>query len=253
MPAHDSHTLTPRDAMLHELYLGTMAGSDAQSTAAGPLASHPAPHLDVVYDAISDALDIPNAFAARYRSELHERIDRPLPLTSIAGKSALVSALIYENYPPSMRHFADENDIAQNLQNPTAARFSFAVLGQEQGKPAQYQAVCTAYVADSKVAPGNREVLYIDDLVVGLDGQRKQLGILAFREVLTRAKVHNQEIIEMRTRRRTSHKGFRGPVMARILHSMGYQSTDHGVVAQYGTDEDTEYSHLIEVVRVSSQ
>lgn len=54
----------------------------------------------------------------------------------------------------------------------------------------------------------------------------------------------------MRARRRTSYRGFYGPVMARILHSMGYTSADHGVVAQYGTGEDKEHSHLIEVTKL---
>jgi hypothetical protein len=243
-------TLTPYDASLYGLYLGAMEGSDATTMISGPLAPRPTPHLDVVYDAVSSEPDVANAFAARYQNELCERTDRPLPLVSIAGKAALVSTFIREGYPSSMQHFADAAQIADSLSNPTANVFSFVALGQEQDKSPGYQAVCTAYVTDSKVAPGDREVLYIDDLIINPAGRSKQLGILAFREVLTRAASLGQDTLEMRARRRTSHKGFRGSVMARILGSMGYTSSDHGVVARYGTGDDTEYSHLIEVVKL---
>jgi hypothetical protein len=251
MPLHDQqHMLTPHDAILYGLYADAVEGFDGKNTLADPLAPSPTPHLDNVYDTVLGAPDIAIAFATQYRSELGGRLDRPLPLVSIVGKAALVGAFIREGYPPSMQHFADPVAIVKNLSNPTASMFSFVVLGQEPGKRPDYQAVCTAYVTDSKVAPGSRNVLYIDDLVIGSAGQSKQLGILAFREVLTRAAALEQDTIEMRARRRTSHKGFRGPIMARILSGMGYASTDHGVVAQYGTGEDTEYSHLIEVTKL---
>jgi predicted N-acetyltransferase YhbS len=237
--------------MLFELYRTMMDGSDAHTMIGGPLPSNPTPHLDTVYSAVSNASDIPGAFAAQYRHELGGRSDRPLPLISIAGKSALVGAFIREGYPPSMQHFADEATIAENLRNPTANTYSFVALGQDGNKAPEYQAVCTSYVTDSKVAPGERTVLYIDDLVVSPSGQSNKLGVLAFREVLTRAAAQGEETIEMRARHRTSYKGFRGSVMARILESMGYKSTDHGVVVQYGAGEETEQSHLIEVTRLS--
>jgi hypothetical protein len=251
MPVYEQRqdTLTPHDTVLYDLYLGAVEDSDAKTMIAGPLASNPTPHLDVVYDKVSNTPDTVSAFAAQYRSELGGRVGRPLPLVSIADKAVLVSSFIREGYPPSMQHFGDISLISDSLRNPTANIFSFVVLGQEAGKNPDYQAVCTAYVTSSKVAP-DREALFIDDLVISPAGQSKQLGILAFREVLTRAASHGQDTIEMRTRRRTSHKGFRGPVMARILGSMGYASIDHGVAARHGTGEDAEYSHLIEVTKL---
>jgi hypothetical protein len=254
MPIHDQppHLLTQHDEMLFELYRGAMGGSTAEAMITGPLPPNPTPHLDTVYSVVASAPDAISAFGQRYHAELGARPDRPLPLVSIAGsgKIALISSLIRDTYPPSMQHFANEAAIADNLRHPTAALYSFVVLGQEKGREPEYQAVCTSYVTDSKVTPGSGNVLYIDDLAVSPTGQTKQLGILAFREVLTRAAFYGRNIIEMRARRRTSYKGFHGPVMARILGSMGYQSTDHGVVAEYGTGEDTEHSHLIELTKL---
>lgn len=224
---------------------------DAQLQLSDPLPSQPTPHLDAVYAAVSGAPDIGTAFTAQYRAELGQRADRPLPLVSITGKAAVMSTLIREGYPPSMHHFADEKTIAATLETPTAGDFSFVVLGEATDNTADYLAGCTAYVAASKVDSKRPPVLYIDDLVVSPNGQSKRLGILAFREVLARAGAHSQNTIEFRARHSTSYKGFRGPVMARILGGMGYASTDHGVVATYGEAPNVEYSHLIEIQKQS--
>lgn len=235
---------TPADHILRMRYKKALSGhsKSLKPVISGALET-PTPHLDTFP---SD----PDEFTKEFSQVLDGRkSEQPLPIVSATDKTTALSGLMRTMYPSSMHVFAHPGRISEALALETAADFSFVALGESRGGTT-YEAACMAYVADSLVDPGN-DVLYLDDLVVMKNAHAAQLGIRMFREFLARAAAHDMPKIELRARRKTSHKAFNGsPGMRRVLVSTGYISTDHGVVATYGEGEDKEYSHLIEIDKV---
>lgn len=243
------------DHFLHAQYLREMGGDAASSLhriITGPLEPKPTPHLDVLHPAPELLLGSDAQFSIGFQEMLAQRhAEMPMPLVSADTRTMALSGLMKWMYPPSMHQFADHERIRTAVGRETARDFSFVVLGSDESRNTQYVAGCLAYMAESMIEPDGPHVLYVDDLVIAPTGQAGYMGISAFRELLARAAFQDVSDIELRARRQTSYKAFRGsPVMDRILARAGYAAKDHGVVKIYGEGDVTEYSHLIQLYKL---